>query len=322
LGEYRPIEEIAFLLVFASAVPGVAGIFLGIVSLILVQVKRRSLKGRWYSLPAVFIYTPFLWVLVPLGLMLGTSHGMAAEVATKQQRLLHQTDHYELREACREAVIRYNKGMYSDWAVYPNDQEYDEDCEQVPEIILGFEPVYIWFSEEWAMVALIGGMDPKGVRGCLEGQEGKPWEDEIELIDGLYYYDDGLREAGDYRDYLESLKEEALTYREWVRKQKAAEGKALIRREALVEAATKSVKSGGFYIEGMTVTMDEGNAQWKALLEDYLDDAESKEFLRRKTKGHDYQVIHFAPPPLYMGGAVWVLVDRETGKVLTAHIEQ
>ena len=43
--------------------------------------------------------------------------------------------------------------------------------------------------------------------------------DDFVLIDGLLYYDDGLREADDdYKDYLKDLKVEAITYLDWKRK--------------------------------------------------------------------------------------------------------
>ncbi len=42
----------------------------------------------------------------------------------------------------------------------------------------------------------------------------------MRLIDGLVYYDDGLKEAGeDYREYLQSLRDEVLLYHDWSRKQ-------------------------------------------------------------------------------------------------------
>ena len=41
----------------------------------------------------------------------------------------------------------------------------------------------------------------------------------MRLIDGLRYYDDGLREGGDeYKEYLKSLQHEAITPMDWRRK--------------------------------------------------------------------------------------------------------
>ncbi len=103
----------------------------------------------------------------------------------------------------------------------PSDREkYARDLKQIPEIILGLEPVYLWFDNNRVTVALIGGLDHAGVFAYLKDQEVTPRDDDMALIDGLRYYDDGLREIGaDFKDYLKSLQDEAVPYPDWKQKQ-------------------------------------------------------------------------------------------------------
>lgn len=139
-------------------------------------------------------------------------------LAIKKQQLLYRTDHHELLKACRQVITLCNEGTLNQSKIIPGEASA-EDIGQVPQIILDLEPVYIWPSEGRVMVALIGGFDHAGVSAYLS-DDATAEEDQIKLVDGLMYYDDGLREADeDYKDYLASLKKEADTYLDWKRKQ-------------------------------------------------------------------------------------------------------
>jgi len=143
------------------------------------------------------------------------------ELAMKKQRLLYQTDHHELLTACRKIIAIYRDGQFSRSKINIADTQAAGDLERVPRIILDLEPVYIWFEDNRVIVALIGGMDHAGVQAYVNDDEAVTSDDSLRLIEGLLYYDDGLREAGaDYKDYLESLENEAITYLDWKRKQK------------------------------------------------------------------------------------------------------
>lgn len=141
------------------------------------------------------------------------------ELAVKKQRLLHQTDHHELLKVCRQIIKDYNNGVFSKAQISIHDASA-KDLKHIPEIILNLEPVYVWLSKNRVMVALIGGMDHAGVTAYMNNEEAVAGDDDMKLIDGLLYYDDGLREADDdYKDYLKSLQNEAITYLDWKRKQ-------------------------------------------------------------------------------------------------------
>jgi len=140
------------------------------------------------------------------------------ELTVKKQKLLYQTDHQELLKACRQVITRYNDRVYSRAKININDASAN-DLKQIPRIILDLEPVYIWIHNDRVMVALMGGMDHAGVTAYMNSGEAVASDDDFVLIDGLLYYDDGLREADDdYKDYLKSLKNEVTTYLDWSRK--------------------------------------------------------------------------------------------------------
>jgi len=146
------------------------------------------------------------------------------ELAMKKQRLLYRTDHHELLKACREIIKSYNDGQFSkakiNMGFNVGEEQLTEDLKRIPKIILNLEPVYVWLHNDRVMVALIGGMDHAGVMAYLNSEEAVARNSDIKLIDGLWYYDDGLREANaDYKDYLNSLQKEAIPYLDWKRKQ-------------------------------------------------------------------------------------------------------
>ena len=140
------------------------------------------------------------------------------ELAVKKQKLLYQTNYDELLKASRRVITRYNEGTYSKAKINMIDGS-PEDIKRIPKIILDLKPVYVWLEKRRAIVALIGGLDHAGVYAYANNEEAVLHNDTMKLIDGLVYYDDGLREVGDeYKDYLKNLEDEAIPYLDWKRK--------------------------------------------------------------------------------------------------------
>ena len=109
--------------------------------------------------------------------------------------------------------------MYSRAKINIHDAS-TEDLKQIPRIILDLEPISVLLEEKKVIVALIGGMDHAGVMAYMKNEEAVPRDDDMRLIEDLRYYDDGLREADDdYKEYLDSLRIEAIPYWDWKRKQ-------------------------------------------------------------------------------------------------------
>lgn len=144
------------------------------------------------------------------------------ELVVKKRRLLYEVDHENLLAACREMVLQYKNEAFREAKINFVSAELGgspDDVEQIPQIVRDLEPVYVWFRGDMVMVALIGGLDHAGVTAYVDSNDAVIGDDDMLLIDGLVYYDDGLREVGEeYRDYLKSLEREAVTYLDWKRK--------------------------------------------------------------------------------------------------------
>jgi hypothetical protein len=154
-----------------------------------------------------------------MDMFMNMSKKTIGELAVKKQKLLHQTDHNDLLKACRLIITRSNDGTFSKAKINPKDDTFAKDPEHIPEIIRNFEPVHIWPRKDMVIIVLIGGLDHAGVRAYMNSKDAVLGDDEIKLIDGLIYYDDGLREVGDeYKEYLNDLREEAIPYLDWKRK--------------------------------------------------------------------------------------------------------
>lgn len=67
------------------------------------------------------------------------------------------------------------------------------------------EPVYIIISPTHIEVALWGGMYHVGFYAFSEGIQEEYMGDK-ELIEGLWFYDDGYRKRDGFEDYIESLR--------------------------------------------------------------------------------------------------------------------
>lgn len=168
-----------------------------------------------------------------MGEMLAFMSKTMNELAVKQQRLLYRTDHRALLAACRETIKRFNEGAFSTGAIDimpesllkemkpPFDREkYEKDLKQIPAIILSLEPRGIMFAKNQVTLVFIGGLDHAGVFAYLNDADAAPRDDDMELIPGLRYYDDGLREEREeWLSYLKSLEHEALSPIDWRRKQ-------------------------------------------------------------------------------------------------------
>ena len=153
--------------------------------------------------------------------LLSQSLEIMDQLVVKKRRLLYQTDHRELLDACRQVLTHHDNGLFSADQIDVRDAQFAADLKHIPPLILDLEPVSVWFLENRVRVALIGGLDHAGAIAYRDREDVPPGADEIELADGLlYYYDDGLREADDdYRDYLASLAHEAVPYLNWKQKQ-------------------------------------------------------------------------------------------------------
>jgi hypothetical protein len=144
-------------------------------------------------------------------------------LAEKTQRLLYRTNHAALLQACRAALGDFNAGRFSRNVIRVprdiNDEKLSADVKRLPPALLQLEPAYLCFEKDRVVVSLIGIFGHLGVEAFADNREPAPKDNRFPLIDGLWYYDDGLREGGpQYREYLKSLEKEVTTPFEYRRK--------------------------------------------------------------------------------------------------------
>jgi len=114
------------------------------------------------------------------------------DIQQRQARLLCETDHQVLLEACREISRMVARGdlKKSQYKVRKNP---DPEISRFPQVILDLEPTYVFLDDDGrVMLEMYGGLYYYGVKAYPEDYK-KPSSAEYgdkELIPGLWYYED------------------------------------------------------------------------------------------------------------------------------------
>lgn len=145
----------------------------------------------------------------PRGIFLEAKKGQQ-----RQERLLCETDFQALLEGCREISRMYAAGELKK-SQYMIRIEPDPDVSKFPRVILDLEPTYIDISSDGKVqVELYGGFVHFGVCAYPEDYKapfsGFSYGDR-ELIDGLWYYDDGYVKNPKYSKKIEALLQKRIT---------------------------------------------------------------------------------------------------------------
>jgi hypothetical protein len=122
--------------------------------------------------------------------------------------LLYQTDHRALLEACRElsrqvAAGKLQPGEYRVHAHHP-----DSETRQFPQLILDLDPLRVDIEKNGVVNLMMSPVVLYGVYALPENYEDPPaelypWGEE--LIDGLWYYDEGFRNHPERQKEVEEL---------------------------------------------------------------------------------------------------------------------
>jgi len=125
-------------------------------------------------------------------------------------RLLCETDHQVLLEACRELSRRVEAGDLKSGRYNIRNHLY-EQASRFPQVILNLQPRYVYIDENnngkvW--IPIFGGFDHFGVTAYtddyLESGPKHKYGDR-ELIPGLWYYDDGYIDDPEYDKKIDKL---------------------------------------------------------------------------------------------------------------------
>ena len=126
----------------------------------------------------------------------------------REERLLSETDHQTLLEACRELSRRVTTGDLEPRQYNVRLKRHPE-ASRFPQAILDLEPTYVIITTDGrVMIELHGGFLHYGVTAYPEDYE-KPHYSfkygDKKLIDGLWYYDDGYVGNPEYDKKIEAL---------------------------------------------------------------------------------------------------------------------
>ncbi len=130
------------------------------------------------------------------------------EVRQRQVHLLLQTDHRALLKACRVISDMYKEGELKK-SHYQIRFDPDPQVDKFPKIILDIDPTYLDITSYGVVVLeLFGGLDHFGVYAYPDDFN-EPFDGykhgDRELIDGLWYYDDGYYNNPEYGKGIEEL---------------------------------------------------------------------------------------------------------------------
>ncbi len=134
---------------------------------------------------------------------------MSREKQQGQFRLLCETDHHALLEACREISRRVAEGALKSGR-YNVRHNPHPDVAGFPQPIIDLGPTWVIVSDDGAVnIEMMGGLDHFGVYAWPEGYKKPPFVGfklgDKKLIDGLWYYDDGYESNPRYHKKIEAL---------------------------------------------------------------------------------------------------------------------
>ncbi len=126
----------------------------------------------------------------------------------RQVRLLCETKHQDLLEACRDISSKVIKGELKK-SYYRIRINPDPEISSLPQLILDLNPTYVEvYADGHVMIEMYGLFHHYGVRAYPEYFV-KPFSSyyygDKELVPGLWYYDDGYDDVPEYDKKIEEL---------------------------------------------------------------------------------------------------------------------
>jgi len=146
-----------------------------------------------------------------------TVRGYKNQRKVLQTRLLCETDHQVLLEACRDLSRRVDAGDLKSGRYNIRNHLY-EQVPRFPKVILDLQPIYVYIDENDSgrvIIPIFRGFDHFGVTAYTEdymesGPKYKYVDKDLfygdrELIPGLWYYDDGYIDDPEYDKKIDEL---------------------------------------------------------------------------------------------------------------------
>jgi len=143
-------------------------------------------------------------VIVSVCWFVSYSHGVFVRAERGRERLFYETDCHELLAACRKVLGRVEQGelKLGQYSVSLHDPA--PEAALLPQVILDLEPAFVLIENaSYLLVALCPMPDGYGLKAFAEGAEGYEGRGEIELVEGLWYFDAHYRD--EYPDYMKKI---------------------------------------------------------------------------------------------------------------------
>jgi hypothetical protein len=102
---------------------------------------------------------------------------------TSPKKLLYETDHHAVLEACRDLMDRHKRGEEFPHFFNPNDPAF-------PDSLRPLRPSYLSVSDDFVLMEMHGGHDHYGFYAYAAGSEKEGKDGGVKLIDGLWWYGD------------------------------------------------------------------------------------------------------------------------------------
>jgi hypothetical protein len=127
----------------------------------------------------------------------------------RKMRLLSETDHQALLEACRKLLREVDQGNLLAPNRYFVRHKPSPEITRFPQVILDLEPMFVEIRPDMRIeVGMSGGIYHYGVTAYPENYK-KPSDDfkfgDRELLPGLWYYDDGYHEYPEFGKKIDEL---------------------------------------------------------------------------------------------------------------------
>jgi hypothetical protein len=133
---------------------------------------------------------------------------LSKNINRRVTKVLFQSDYRTLLYGCRQILSDASSGKLAS-GTYEIRTSGSENAYKFPQIILSLDPTYIHIEDNTVLIELAGGLSHCGLFMSLDANsfsgDHKHFQN-MNLIDGLWYYDDGFLETPNWAEKLKKLK--------------------------------------------------------------------------------------------------------------------